>query len=83
MRKNLTLDERELKEIQHCLYYRQNLAHGTVGHNLLMLVGKIADAIGFEIGSDSEGKDALVLFVDSEPKDIFAPEGLVTTYESS
>jgi hypothetical protein len=49
MKQDLVLDERELKEIQHCLYYRGNLAHGTVGHNLLMLVGKMAEAMGFEI----------------------------------
>lgn len=49
MRKDLTFDERELKEIHHSLYYREVLAHGTVGHNLLMLVGKMADAMGFHI----------------------------------
>lgn len=46
---SLELDERELKEIQHSLYYAQNLHHGTVGHNLLMLVGKLTHALGFEV----------------------------------
>lgn len=49
MKKDLILDERELKEIHHAIYYRDVLAHGTVGHNLLMLLGKIADSMGFEI----------------------------------
>jgi hypothetical protein len=49
MKQDLVLDERELKEIHHSLYYRANLAHGTVGHNLLMLVGKMAEAMGFTI----------------------------------
>lgn len=68
MKTDLVLDERELKEIHHSLYYRANLAHGTVGHNLLMLVGKMAEAMGFEIdptgfllfdGSDLE-KDLII-----------------------
>lgn len=83
MRKDLTFDERELAEIQHSLYYMKNLHHGTVGHNLLMLVGKMADALGFEIGSDMLGEDALVFFQDPTPRDLFVPEEKVTIYESS
>lgn len=49
MKKDLILDERELKEIHHAVYYRDVLAHGTVGHNMLMLIGKMAEAMGFEV----------------------------------
>ena len=52
MRHNLVLDERELAEIHHALYYYKRLHHGTVGHNLLMLVGKMAESVGFQIDDD-------------------------------
>lgn len=61
MKKTLVLDQRELKEIQHSLYYFHELKHGTVGHNLLMLVGKMADAMGFMLVKESgETKDILM-----------------------
>lgn len=62
MRKNLVLDERELKEIHHALYYREVLAHGTVGHNMLMLIGKMAEAIGFSLDKDEYGNHLGLLF---------------------
>lgn len=71
MRKNLTFDERELKEIHHALYYREVLAHGTVGHNQLMLLGKIADALGFYL--DQTG--VLMFHADPTPRDLFFPDG--------
>lgn len=47
--RKFTVDSRELKEIQHCLYYAKYLAHGTVGHNLLMLSAKAFNALGFDV----------------------------------
>ncbi len=38
-------DERQRKELQLASYYRQNLAHGTTGHNQLMLIDELADFI--------------------------------------
>jgi hypothetical protein len=49
MAKGLILDERELKEIHHALHYSEVLAHGTAGHNMLMLIAKLADAFGFHV----------------------------------
>lgn len=46
----ITFDERELKEIHHAIYYARNLAHGTVGHNVLMLLSKLAIDQGFQLG---------------------------------
>jgi len=40
-------DERELKEIRLALFYAKHLAHGTAGHNRLMLLAKTAEAMGF------------------------------------
>lgn len=51
MNKSFVADTRELKEIQHCLFYAENLAHGTVGHNLLMLGAKAFGALGFSLDS--------------------------------
>jgi hypothetical protein len=53
MKTNLVLDERELDELHHALYYRAVLHHGTIGHNQLMLLGKIAESLGF--GFDQTG----------------------------
>lgn len=36
------LDEREDKEIDFSLLYSRDFAHGTAGHNRLMLVAKLA-----------------------------------------
>lgn len=47
MKQDLVFDVRKLKEIQHCIYYKRHLAHGTVGHNLLMLSAEIFEALGF------------------------------------
>lgn len=51
MKKSFVADAREKKEIQHCLFYAENLAHGTVGHNLLMLGAKAFKALGFSLDS--------------------------------
>lgn len=63
MKKDLILDERELKEIHHAIYYKDNLAHGTVGHNMLMLIGKMADAMGFTVDQENG-----VLYFDGSPE---------------
>lgn len=47
MNKQLKFDNRELNEIQHAIYYAENLSHGTVGHNMLMLIAKLAKLQGF------------------------------------
>jgi hypothetical protein len=35
-------DERELKEIKFCLLYKHQFGHGTMGHNLRIIVAKMA-----------------------------------------
>lgn len=45
----LEMTERELKEIHHALYYARNLAHGTLGHNQLLIIAKIATHLGFKL----------------------------------
>ena len=45
-------DEREQKEIRLALFYANNLAHGTAGHNRLMLLAKMAGALGFYLGNE-------------------------------
>jgi hypothetical protein len=71
MLKNLVLDERELKEIHHSLFYREVLAHGTVGHNQLMLIAKLAETLGFSLDKDDYGNPLGLLFEDSaSPKEV-------------
>lgn len=43
---------REISEIEHALHYATQLNHGTAGHNQLMLIAKMADALGFTYGPD-------------------------------
>ena len=38
----MEFDERELKEIKLSLIYADQFAHGTAGHNRLMLIAKLA-----------------------------------------
>lgn len=57
----LVLTTRELTEIGHSLDYARNYAHGTVGHNLFVLVSKLATHIGFDIDHNQD----LVLPVDT------------------
>lgn len=40
--------ERELKEIFFALTYANGFAHGTDGHNRLMLIAKLAECVGDE-----------------------------------
>lgn len=48
----LVITTRELKEVAHAMYYAQNLAHGTTGHNQLMLLDKLATHLGFHFSND-------------------------------
>ena len=45
----LTLTKRDVAEIQHSIIYAEKLAHGTAGHNQLMLIAALAKHIGFSI----------------------------------
>ena len=54
----LQLTTREVKEIDLALYYERKCNHGTAGHNRLMLIAKMARAMG--IYADPT-VDALVL----------------------
>lgn len=45
----LMLTEREMLEIRHALYYTKYLNHGTVGHNVLVLLAKFAQHVGFDL----------------------------------
>ena len=49
----MRITSRELQEIQHALYYEQHLSHGTVGHNVLILLAKFARAKGFDLFPDN------------------------------
>lgn len=45
----LQLTEREVKEIDLALYYERRCNHGTAGHNRLMLIAKLASAMGIYV----------------------------------
>ena len=47
MLRTVELDNRQLKEIQLALYYRDHLQHGTEGHNAKLLLAQMADSLGF------------------------------------
>lgn len=49
MDEKLIITERELKEIHHALWYERFGNHGTVGHNMLILISKMARFQGFWI----------------------------------
>lgn len=38
-------DERELKEIEFCLLYKQQFSHGTNGHNIRIIVAKMVSIL--------------------------------------
>lgn len=44
------LTERENKEIAFALHYAENFAHGTTGHNALMLLAKLAKLLNEKEG---------------------------------
>lgn len=45
--KVLELTGRELTEIKHALFYYSECNHGTVGHNMLVIIAKMAIDRGF------------------------------------
>lgn len=51
----LQLSDRELQEIQHAMYYRNYLNHGTAGHNQLLLIAKLAAHLGIGLSADRTG----------------------------
>lgn len=48
----IVLSERELKEIELCMHYAENLRHGTAGHNRMLLIADLAHANGFILRGD-------------------------------
>lgn len=48
----MTWTKRELQEIYHALFYAETTAHGTVGHNQLLLIAKLAKQFGFRLERD-------------------------------
>lgn len=56
---NLELTQREIKEIQLCHYYADNLHHGTVGHNEKMLIAKLTGFMGFSLAGEGADKPLL------------------------
>jgi hypothetical protein len=52
--RKLTLSKRDTQEIQHSIYYAEKLAHGTAGHNQLMLIAALAKYIGFGMGPEGD-----------------------------
>ncbi|GAF68166.1 unnamed protein product [marine sediment metagenome] len=38
-------DERELKEVEFCVLYKQQFSHGTNAHNLRVIVAKMASIL--------------------------------------
>jgi hypothetical protein len=61
---------REVLEIKHALYYAENCAHGTVGHNILMLIAKFAKDKGFYLteSNDQLGDIPSGVTIVQEPK---------------
>ena len=45
----LQLTERELQEIKHAMFYALECNHGTVGHNMLIIIDKMARHLGFRL----------------------------------
>lgn len=43
----MEITTRELSEIKHALLYFNECGHGTVGHNMLVLIAKMAKSMGF------------------------------------
>ncbi|MGD9728840.1 MAG: hypothetical protein AB7R40_22215 [Nitrospiraceae bacterium] len=56
----LQLTERELKEIKHALFYYHECNHGTVGHNVLVIIAKMAIHQGFGLALGDGGYEVSV-----------------------
>lgn len=64
MDKVLTITQREQQEIYHAMFYVKMLNHGTVGHNMLVLIAKLAEDRGFVLdiaSGDLELPDAVIV----------------------
>ncbi len=48
----MTWTKRELQEIYHALFYSETTKHGTVGHNQLLIIAKLAKEYGFRLERD-------------------------------
>ena len=46
--------ERELKEIEYCKVYQRDFYHGTDGHNIRLIVAKLANILEEGVVSNSE-----------------------------
>ncbi len=63
--KAIALTERELKEIQLCMYYTENLQHGTADHDRMILIASLAHAVGFALyGHDLTAPDNINIIAD-------------------
>lgn len=69
MNNAITFTQRELKEIAHAIHYARNYAHGTVGHNMLLIIARFALNRGFKLGPDGD------------PNTLTYPEGTVIVEE--
>lgn len=45
--KQITLTKREIDEIRLCMFYTENLKHGTDGHSRMVLLATLAYSVGF------------------------------------
>ena len=67
---NNELTDRDLEEIKHSIFYAVECSHGTVGHNLLVLVAKLAGQLGMSVrrtpGVDGQGYYSVVVPGDVE-----------------
>lgn len=50
----MNYDTRQLKEIALAMLYAERFAHGTVGHNHLLLIDKLARELDFSILIEQE-----------------------------
>lgn len=53
----LVLTFREVEEIKHAIFYADECNHGTVGHNLLILIAKLANHAGITLKYEPETTD--------------------------
>ena len=45
--KQIILTRREIDEIKLCMFYTENLRHGTTGHDRMILIASLAYSVGF------------------------------------
>lgn len=58
--RQLTLTQRELTEVKHALIYFHECNHGTVGHNMLVIIAKMAVERGFGLALGDSGYEVSV-----------------------